>query len=288
MSAVLLGLIWPGVVQQFQVKPSEADKEEPYIAANIKATRAAYDLTDVNVQPYTSDVSVSTGQLGALASQTSSTPLVDPKLVRQTFEQNQQARAYYSVAPVLDVDRYTIQGIDRALVLGVRELDQSGRRPRRPELVEPAHRVHARQRDDRGVRQPAPGGQPGRGDEHPLGRGPADRGRAAGTERARRLRVTGLLRRAEPGLLRGGQGAGGLRRRARPGDVDLGGRRPGGPAHDVRRDRRCARGQPVEPAHVRREVQRAQLPALRAGEREQLGALQPQPAPAGREGGARG
>ncbi len=46
--------------------------------------------------------------------------------MRQTFEQNQQARAYYSVAPVLDVDRYTIQGIDRALVLGVRELDQAG------------------------------------------------------------------------------------------------------------------------------------------------------------------
>jgi uncharacterized protein len=126
LSAILLGLIWPGVVQQFQVKPSEADKEEPYIAANIKATRAAYDLTDVDVRPYTSNVSVATGQLGSLASQTSSTPLVDPKLVRQTFEQNQQARAYYSVAPVLDVDRYTIQGIDRALVLGVRELDQSG------------------------------------------------------------------------------------------------------------------------------------------------------------------
>jgi uncharacterized membrane protein (UPF0182 family) len=126
LSAVLLGLIWPGVVQQFQVKPSEADKEKPYIAANIKATRAAYDLTDVDVEPYTSNASVATGELGALARETSSTPLVDPKLVRQTFEQNQQARAYYSVAPVLDVDRYTIDGIDRALVLGVRELDQAG------------------------------------------------------------------------------------------------------------------------------------------------------------------
>ena len=27
LSAILLGLIWPGIVQQFQVKPSEADKE---------------------------------------------------------------------------------------------------------------------------------------------------------------------------------------------------------------------------------------------------------------------
>ena len=33
--AILLGLIWPGIVQQFQVEPSQADKEEPYIAKNI-------------------------------------------------------------------------------------------------------------------------------------------------------------------------------------------------------------------------------------------------------------
>ncbi len=129
LSAVLLGLIWPGVVQQFQVKPSEADKEEPYIAANIRATRSAYDLTNVKVELYTSNSSAATGQLDALSQQTSSTPLVDPKLVRQTFEQNQQARAYYSVAPVLDVDRYRIRGADRALVLGVRELDQGGLDP---------------------------------------------------------------------------------------------------------------------------------------------------------------
>ena len=47
LSAILLGLIWPGIVQQFQVKPSEADKEAPYIEKNIAATRAAYDIDTV-------------------------------------------------------------------------------------------------------------------------------------------------------------------------------------------------------------------------------------------------
>ena len=126
LSAILLGLIWPGIMQQFQVKPSEADKEKSYIAANIAATRQAYDLNNVKVDNYTSNSSVATGRLGSLDAQTSSTPLVDPQLVRQTFMQLQQARAYYSVAPVLDVDRYRIDGNDRALVLGVRELDQAG------------------------------------------------------------------------------------------------------------------------------------------------------------------
>jgi uncharacterized membrane protein (UPF0182 family) len=126
LSAVLLGMIWPGIVQQFQVKPSEADKEESYIAANIEATRAAYDLSDVESERYTSNSEASADQASLLATQTASIPLVDPKLVRRTFEENQQGRNYYSVADVLDVDRYEMNGVDRALVLGVRELDQSG------------------------------------------------------------------------------------------------------------------------------------------------------------------
>ena len=31
LSAILLGGVWPAIVQQFQVKPSEPDKEAPYI-----------------------------------------------------------------------------------------------------------------------------------------------------------------------------------------------------------------------------------------------------------------
>ncbi|NYD41054.1 UPF0182 family protein [Nocardioides panaciterrulae] len=126
LSAVLLGLIWPGIVQQFQVKPSEADKEAPYIDTNIRATREAYGIQDVKPQVYSSRASAASARLADLESQTSTVPLVDPHLVRDTFEQNQQIRAYYSVADVLDVDRYRIQGVDRALVLGVRELDQNG------------------------------------------------------------------------------------------------------------------------------------------------------------------
>ncbi len=125
VSAILLGLIWPGIVQQFQVKPSEADREAEYIQANIDATRLAYDVDDVEVEEYTPSSDL-TGGLDALDEETSSVPLVDPLLVRDAFEQNQQVRAYYSVADVLDVDRYDIGGTERALVLGVRELDQSG------------------------------------------------------------------------------------------------------------------------------------------------------------------
>jgi len=125
LSAVLIGMIWPAIVQQFRVNPSEPDREAPYLEANIQATRSAYDLEDIEVEPYSSRLTAS-GRLGQLEQQTSSVPLVDPQVVKQTFEQVQQVRAYYSVADVLDVDRYDIDGTERALVLGVRELDQNG------------------------------------------------------------------------------------------------------------------------------------------------------------------
>jgi uncharacterized membrane protein (UPF0182 family) len=125
LSSILLGMIWPAIVQQFQVKPSEADKEAPYIKTNIDATLAAYDLGDVQYDPYSSNV-LNPPTESELGAQVAQVPLVDPKLVRETFQQRQQGRAYYSVAGVLDVDRYEINGADTPLVLGVRELDQTG------------------------------------------------------------------------------------------------------------------------------------------------------------------
>ena len=123
VSAILLGLIWPGIVQQFQVKPTEADKELPFIAKNIAATRDAYDIAEVVPQDYAGS---SATQLTSsnLEDQVDSVPLVDPLRVQRAFDQIQQARVYYSVPPVLDVDHYPIDGNDRALVLGARELNQ--------------------------------------------------------------------------------------------------------------------------------------------------------------------
>jgi uncharacterized protein len=126
LSAILLGMIWPGIVQAFQVRPTEPDKEAPYIAMNIGATRKAYDIQDVDVKAYAGGNGASSSDQAAVLSDTASVPLVDPQLVHASFEQIQQVRSYYSVADVLDVDRYQIDGTDRALVLGVREMDQDG------------------------------------------------------------------------------------------------------------------------------------------------------------------
>ena len=127
LSAVLLGMIWPGVVQQFSVNPSEPDKERPVPQGQHRGHSRGLRPRGHR----RSSRSAASRRRRSTSSrhceqQTSSVPLVDPLVVNRTFEQVQQVRAYYSVAPVLDVDRYEIDGDDRALVLGVRELDQAG------------------------------------------------------------------------------------------------------------------------------------------------------------------
>ncbi len=55
--------------------------------------------------------------------------MLDPSRISRAFQQIQQVASFYSVPSVLDVDHYDIQGTNRALVLGVRQLDQTGITP---------------------------------------------------------------------------------------------------------------------------------------------------------------
>jgi uncharacterized membrane protein (UPF0182 family) len=126
VSAVLIAGIYPGAVQQFQVKPSESSKEAPYIQRNIDATRAAYALTDVDVQDYNATMTTSSGQLTTDAATISNIRLMDPNVLSATFRQLQQIKPYYGFADSLDIDRYTVNGTTRDAVVAVRELNIDG------------------------------------------------------------------------------------------------------------------------------------------------------------------
>ncbi|MEJ7707885.1 MAG: UPF0182 family protein [Nocardioidaceae bacterium] len=128
LSAVLIGGIWPAIVQRFQVKPTEADKEAKYIAMNIAATRTAYDLQDIKIEFYPGVTTDSAEELQAKANDLPGVRLIDPRLVSDTFEQKQQVRGFYTVPDVLDVDRYTFEGATEPqdVVLAVREIDLGG------------------------------------------------------------------------------------------------------------------------------------------------------------------
>ena len=126
VSSVLIAGIYPGAIQQFQVKPSESSKEAPFIQRNIDATRSAYGLDNVAISDYQATVATNTGQLADDAATIANIRLMDPNVLSATFRQLQQIRPYYSFPESLDIDRYSVDGVKRDVVIAVRELNIEG------------------------------------------------------------------------------------------------------------------------------------------------------------------
>jgi uncharacterized membrane protein (UPF0182 family) len=126
ISSVVLGGLYPWVIQTFQVVPNERTLESPYLQKNIDATREAYGLDSVEVVDYDAKVVAEPGALRNDAKTTASIRILDPALVSDAFRQLEQYRQYYSFPNRLHVDRYEIDGTVQDTVVAVRELNQSG------------------------------------------------------------------------------------------------------------------------------------------------------------------
>ena len=136
VTAVVVGGIYPALIQNFKVKPSEKSLEAPFIDRNIKATRAAYGLDKAEVTQYAAATTPSRGQLRNDAATIPGIRLVDPSLVSPTFKQLQAVKTYYQFPDALDVDRYSIDGTSRDTVVAVRELDLTGLPPAQRNCVD--------------------------------------------------------------------------------------------------------------------------------------------------------
>ena len=131
-SSLVVGGLYPLAVQQLQVKPNEIQRESPYIARNIEATRAAYRLrkdTDVTYTPYDAKLSVPVAQLRADRDTIANARLLDPNKLRDAWESLQQIRGYYGFPETLDIDRYKVNGKTVTYVVGAREIDHAGLAP---------------------------------------------------------------------------------------------------------------------------------------------------------------
>jgi hypothetical protein len=119
--AILGGLVTPLLVQRYLVAPSELEKEEPYIARNIKFTRQAYGLDrfDERDFPAIQDLTAAAVEQNAATMRNLRLWDHDPQLT--TFQQLQEIRTYYDFANVYN-DRYTIDSELRQVSLSAREL----------------------------------------------------------------------------------------------------------------------------------------------------------------------
>ncbi len=126
VSGLLIGAVYPAIVQRFQVEPSARTYESEYIKRGIDATRDAYGVADVKEVPYSATTDATAGALRADATTTANIRIIDPALVTKSFQQLEQFKQYYTFPAHLDVDRYTIDGKTQDTVLAVRELNQEG------------------------------------------------------------------------------------------------------------------------------------------------------------------
>ncbi|MBD3312830.1 UPF0182 family protein [Candidatus Woesearchaeota archaeon] len=113
----------PGIVQSLKVSPNEINLETPYIERNIKFTRMAYGIDDIEnkdfeVQPIDKSI------LKEASSTLDNVRLLDWRPLTQTYKQTQEIRLYYDLAGI-DIDRYNISGEYTEVMLSPRELNQN-------------------------------------------------------------------------------------------------------------------------------------------------------------------
>ena len=130
LTSIVASGIYPAVVQQFSVRPNANEKEAEYIKRNIEATRAAYGIKSVseggpvNQTQYNANTNVQNAR-SALINDKATIPnarLLDPNILSPTFRQFQQIQNVYDFPQRLDIDRYTVNGVERDYVVAVREL----------------------------------------------------------------------------------------------------------------------------------------------------------------------
>ncbi|MFP5327625.1 MAG: UPF0182 family protein, partial [Acidimicrobiia bacterium] len=122
--SVVVASIYPAIIQSVRVRPNELELEREYIDRNIKATRAAMNIADVEVLPFSYDEELSPGELNANAASIRNVRLWDPNALKATYAKLQEIRQYYNFADV-DIDRYEVDGEQRQVVLSVRGLKPS-------------------------------------------------------------------------------------------------------------------------------------------------------------------
>jgi hypothetical protein len=111
-----------GFLQQYKVTPDEYTLEEPYIAQNIKFTRAAYGLTDIEEVEFPANYNLTTSDIEKNAQTIDNVRLWDWKPLKRTYEQVQLIRTYYDFYDV-DIDRYNINGDYKQVMLSAREIN---------------------------------------------------------------------------------------------------------------------------------------------------------------------
>ena len=111
-------------MQRFVIAPNEQVRETPYIEHNIRATRKAFALDQVEERELSGDSMLTRADIDANDATLGNVRLWDHQPLLETFAQIQEIRTYYDFVSVHN-DRYIIDGRYRQIMLSARELNSS-------------------------------------------------------------------------------------------------------------------------------------------------------------------
>jgi uncharacterized protein len=109
-------------VTNFVVKPNELVREQPYILHNIEFTRQAFGLDRIAQHEFPADITLEAADPANNQATLQNIRLWDWRALQDTLRQIQEIRTYYDF-PDIDIDRYTINGEERQVMLAARELN---------------------------------------------------------------------------------------------------------------------------------------------------------------------
>jgi uncharacterized membrane protein (UPF0182 family) len=127
LTSILVGGLYPALVQRFSVTPVERLKEKDFIKRNIDATRVAYGIDSSKVTPkaFPAAQTLDFNAIQRNRPTVENIRLWSPTVLPDVYSQLQRITPYYEFLDV-DVDRYTFAGARRQVMLSPREISQAG------------------------------------------------------------------------------------------------------------------------------------------------------------------
>ena len=118
------GSVYPSVIQSLVVRPNQAERELPYIARNVDATRAAMALDAVATERIQFNT-LSAADIESDPEPFENVRLLSPGLMLSRFAIDRGEVAGLQIDD-LDVDRYELDGEREQVLIAARELDLEG------------------------------------------------------------------------------------------------------------------------------------------------------------------
>ena len=122
--ALVIGVLYPTILQTLKVTPAQGSLEAPYIQRNIFATRTAYGLDNVVYHSFAGMTTISQHQIKTDSATLNNIRLWDPanNIALASVTRRQSIRSYYTFSS-LAVDRYFVNGKLTPVLIGARQLN---------------------------------------------------------------------------------------------------------------------------------------------------------------------